>query len=502
MLAAVEYMMSLPYVDNEQVGVTGHSMGNLCSINTLKVLNVSGSTQRVKAWVEGDGTLYAFDLTSELAEGLIMTMNVGKHSEMDVIYVGAYDFLGTENAVSMVQKFYPDFNESRVVEGQWYTKDGPIPSVAAGEKLNVDSAFRLYNNENTHPGWHFSLDATAIAIDGFYAAFGIPSGASFIEPNNQIWPVSVAFGVIGLMGFFMLLFPICALLVDTKFFAEIKRPAPDRGTLASFKDPREWIISLATLVIIVVFSYFSYTHFYPIASSFFDSSLWPASVPNAIGFWSALCGGFLILMIMVNYVAKRIVYRKSGNTLPNPFESAKLDSLTQFFKTALFAAIVVFLMYIPVIIAEVVFKTDFRICSLAVQIGDINKLYVILVRYLPMWLLFYIPNAIFNANTRFKDIPEWLTTVICSIANCLALVIFIIVQYGTIVTQGVVPYPAMTMGGIAAWFTFPFLVFAAFSARYIYRKTGNAWVAGMINGSIACLMSLYGSWIAVDLTFY
>ena len=502
MLALVEYLMSLPYVDNENVGVTGHSMGNLCSINTIKVLNVADSTQRVRAWVEGDGTLYAFNLTEELAEGLIMTMNVGKHSEMDVIYVGAYDFLGTENARSMVKIFYPEFSDERVTEGQWYTKNGPVDSVGAGQKLEQESAYRLYNNENTHPGWHFSLDCTAIAIDGFYAAFGVPTGATLIDPSDQIWPVSVAFGFIGLVGFFMLLFPLCILLVNTKFFSSIKHPVRDKELLPSIKDPREAIIALATLAIIVVFSYFSYVKLYPIGSSLFDSSLYPASVPNAIGFWSAVCGVFLLAMILVNYAVKRLVYAGSGVTVANPFESARLDSVSQFFKTILFAVVVLAIMYIPVYIAEAVFMTDFRVCSLAVQLGDLNKLYVIIVRYLPMWLLFFIVNAIFNANTRYRDVPEWVSALVCAVANCLALLIFIYIQYSTILTQGVVPYPDMTMGGIAACFTCPFLAFAGFSARYIYKKTGNAWAAGIINGSIACLMSLYGSWIANDLTFY
>ena len=501
MLAAVEYIMSLPYVDYEQVGITGHSRGNLCCINTLKVLNTAGSTQRVHAWVEGDGTLYAFNLTSEYAQGLTMTMNVGKHSEMDILYVDAYDFLVTDNAKTMVQLFYPDFNEERVSAGQWYTSNGPVDSPAVGQKLSTDTAFRLYNNENTHPGWHFSLDCTAMAVDGFYAAFGVPESAALIDPNNQIWPLAPAFGLLGIVGFCMLLFPLCTLLADTKFFSSIKRAVPDRQTLASLKDPRELVVTSLTLVVIVVFSYFSYVKLYPIGSALFDAAKYPASVPNAVGFWSAVCGVFLLAMIGVNYLVKRLVYGKQAE-LANPFACTQLDSVSQFFKTVLFSATIVFLMYIPVILAEAVFLTDFRICSLAVQVGDLNKLYVILVRYLPMWLMFYVVNAIFNANTRYRDLPDWASALICAVGNGLALVVFDTIQYGTILTQGRVPYPDMTMGCIVAFFLVPFLVFAGFSARYIYKKTGNAWAAGFVNGTLACLISMYGSSIASDLTFY
>ena len=56
-------------------------------------------------------------------------------------------------------------------------------------------------------------------------------------------------------------------------------------------------------------------------------------------------------------------------------------------------------------------KRDFRICSFVVALPQYKELPLFLVKYLPLWAAFYVPNAILNANTRFKEIPEWLTTV-------------------------------------------------------------------------------------------
>lgn len=501
MLAAVEYLMSIPGVDHTKIGLTGHSMGNLCSLETLNVLNAPESTQRVRAWVLGDGTLYSFNLSPEIAEGLIMTMNVGKYSEMDVIYVGAYDYLGTTNAVNNVKVFYPEFAESRVVQGQWYGADGPIDAPAPGEALAVDKAFSLYNYENTHPGWHFSKGCTAICIDGMYAGLGTPVGAEYIPSSNQIWPVACVFGFIGLVGFFLLVCALAALLIKTKVFASLKRELPAKETLPSIKDPKEFIVTLLTIAILVFVSFKSYLVLYPLGSRCFDTTKFSANVPNSLGLWTAFCGLFLLVMMCVNYLFKRIAYGKNAE-LANPFGVAKVDSVSQFLLSLLFVAVVVIIAYIPVVIADKLFEFDFRVCTVAVQTGKLDKLPVILTRYLPMWLLFYVPNAFFNANTRYRDLPDWASALICSIANGLALIVMIVIQYSTIVNKGFVPYPNMTMGGIVACISLSFLMASAFIARYIYKKTGNAWIAGLINGTLACLMSLYSSWIVVDLMFY
>jgi hypothetical protein len=154
--------------------------------------------------------------------------------------------------------------------------------------------------------------------------------------------------------------------------------------------------------------------------------------------------------------------------------------------------VVVGIMFIPVAIAGLVFKADFRICTLAVQVGSLRWLPTILTRYLPLWLIFYVPYAAMNSNTRFRDLPEWASTTICCVANGLPLTIFLIIQYTNIFTKGTV-MPYNSMAGLIAFTLIPVLVFAAVSSRYIYKKTGSAWAAGTINGLIFCLMMVYGN---------
>jgi len=300
MLAAVEYLMSMPNVDKDAIGLTGHSMGNLCSMNTIAVLNTPESGQRIDTWVCGDGTKYILSLTPEQAEGMTVTVNVGKHSEMDILYVGGYHFLEGELAKSIVEVFYPDFDGNTVAEGQWYGADGAVASPVAGEKLEED-AVRIYNNPNTHPGWFFSLKTVPMALDGFYAGLGVPNGVEWLTPQNQIWPVTVAFELLGLIGFFMLLFPLVKIMISLPVFRSIKGEVPSCEQMPSFKKPSQWVLSAALFIIFVAFSYYSYIKLFPLASSLFDANQYPGNIPNSIGFWSAVCGVFTIAVLCVEY---------------------------------------------------------------------------------------------------------------------------------------------------------------------------------------------------------
>ncbi len=498
MLAAVEFLMSMPEVDPNSIGVTGHSFGNNSCVNTLAALNTPESTQRVKAWVDGDGLRYLASVTPDIAEGLYLTIGVAKYGETNM--PNGYAFLSGPTAKNLLGIFSPGFSGEEAENGQWYAASGPVDTPPAGTALDTEGGLKIVQYKGTHPMWHFSLPTTAIAIDGFYESLGVPAGRSLIPANKQIWPIEVCFELLGLFGFFLLLFPVVAILADTKFFSRIKRSYPEGDALPAFKSGRTLIITLLTIVACMLFSFFSYKALGvlndagPDGPSLFNANAYPAEgmATNFVAFWTFLCGVFTLVMILVNFGAQWLFGKKDREKLGNPLGSLVVESASQFLYTILFAFVVVGILFIPVAIAGLVFKADFRICTLAVQVGSLRWLPTILTRYLPLWLMFYVPYAVMNGNTRFKDLPEWASTTICCLANGLPLTIFLIIQYTNIYTKGTV-MPYNSMAGLIAFTLIPVLVFAAVSSRYIYKKTGSAWAAGTINGLIFCLMMVYGN---------
>lgn len=499
MLAAVEYAMSLPCVDETQVGVTGHSMGNQACFFTITALNTEDSTQRIAAWVQGAGSMYAPRMTAENARGMVWTISVDKYDEFDTLYFSSANILETDLGKSVLKVVYPEFNEAVITEGQWYTPNGPIDDPADGQALDADTAFRMYNPPITHPMFHFSKTGTAITVEGFYDAFGTPNGAKYISAEKQVWPVMVGFELLGLIGFFMLMFPLVALLSETKLFVGIKRPVAERSSLRSAKDPRELLVLGLTLIASVVFSFYSYIKLYPLGNTLLNINEYAANdVPNGIGIWTIACGVFAMLMILLGYALRKLLFKKSDEKVACPFKVADISSVRQFLLTGLFALTIVVLMYVPVYIARYVFNADFRICSFIIMAAEPGKFPLVFCKYVPIWLCFYVPNAITVASTRYRDLPDWVSAFILAVSNSIALIIFLFKQYGTLFSTGALWNGSCGMAGIVAFAIVPCLAFAAFSARFIHKQTGNVWAAGFINGTVMCCSTLFATRFMTD----
>jgi len=503
MEAAAEYAMSLDYVDNSKIGVTGHSMGNSACVNTILALNTEGSNNHIAAWLEGSGTNAAFSMTSDSAKDLIWGISCGKYDEFDTVYTSAYTFMTSDIAKTFIKIDYPDFSEDAVIQGDWYTAKGDIGQIDKGTAIDATQAITIYNPSITHPMFHFSTTGSAITIDFFYNAFGVPNGANYMASTNQVWWIMVCFELLGLLGFFALLFPVATLLLQTPLFAKLKRTDRVLTELPSIKSWKEWMPLTVTLLALVAFAFFTYYKSYPYGSSYaFDNTIYAAGgVPNGIAYWTLICGLFAIAMICINYGLRKLLHIKDHAPQGNPFAPAALDSVSHFFRILLYVFTTVAIMYIPVYIAYYVFNADFRICSFVVALPQYKELPLFLVKYLPLWAVFYVPNAILNANTRFKEIPEWVTTVICSVANSLALIVFLFIQYGMLYSKGHLWQPNAGMAGIVAFAIIPCLAFAAFSARFIYKKTGSAWAAGLMNALIMCLVACTLAQCATDVIF-
>lgn len=499
MVAAVEYVMSLPCVDESQVGITGHSMGNQAAFGTLQQLNVEGSTQRISAWVGGGGTRVVVNMTPEYMKDLLWTISIAKYDETDTELFESYNILTNDYGKEMVTWTYPEFSDDAVVEGQWYTPDGPIDSPAPGEKLPVKQGFCMYSPHITHPQFYFSSIGTEIVVNGFYNAYGTPSGAEYISSDNQVWQFAVAFELIGLIGFFMMLFPLVSLLSRTRLFANVVRKETTAETLPALKNPREWITLVVTCVILIAFSFVTYYKLFPKGDRYLDASVYAGGiVSNGIGLWSLVCGVFVVIVIIVVFAVKWLLYRKSAQKLVNPFAPAAMSSVSQFLLTVVFAFSVVIIMFIPVYIARYVFAADFRICSFVIYAPTLDSIPLAILKYAPLWFAFYIPNAIMNANTRYRDVPNWLTTTICAVVNCAAVVIFEYIQYSKVLNEDHLWHPECSMAGIVGFAVIPCLFYAAYSARYIYNRTRNAWAAGMINGTVMCCVTLFSTWYSTD----
>ncbi|MCH5152638.1 MAG: alpha/beta hydrolase [Clostridiales bacterium] len=491
-LAATEYAMSLPYVDETKVGAVGHSAGDLAIGNTILKLNKEGSKKHVSAYCCSAGALSAFILGmgnkdsffgegTHVSEGLLIDVIAGKNEEMGdmsswlrVAFTGFAHDLAPEEGVPF---------------GEWHNAEGKVETPEFGQKIGTDSAIIIHEANVTHPGAVMSVEVTSMTIEFFYAAFGVPTGAKLLATGNQTWVVGVVFQLLGLLAFFASIFVFGAALLKRKRFASlVNQDAPVGDMLPSIKSWKEIVPLLLTFIPLAILAYFMYFPCFDAGAGIIQSNnITP--VVSGVAWYTLASGLVLFALIGVNYLIKRLCYIKDNVQVESLLVSAKLNGgVKQFLNTVLFCVELIVLMYIPVFIGYYVFDMTFGISIYVVGLPRLRWLPEVLFKYLPMWLAFLIPNAMLNVKARFKEVPEWASTLFVALANVLPIVILTAVNYGHLAKTGL---PLYTTGdpSIYTWTLFAPLVLIAPLNRYFYRKTGNIWAGAIISATILTLMA-------------
>ena len=498
MEAIVELTMSLPYVDENNVAVTGHSWGNNGSVNVVNAINLDTENPRIRALLVAQGSLAYLDLREGAIDNMLFGFSVGKYDEMDTLYWGSYNLPEGAWANSWLAEIYPGYSESIAPLGVWYTKDGSV-DLTEGTKIDASEARVLYNPANTHPAALFSKTATAVNINFFYGAFGTPGGAKYISSKNQIWPIFIFFVFLALMSWFLISFGLINLLLKTYSFRCLangkERLESIDKDLPSFKDPRQSIPTLLMYIGLVIFCALTIgklpldgARLIP-TSQFFPCA---AHTASAYGFWSTIVALVATATLIVIMYIKRFLYRNEGgpDTVKNPFIIAKVPT-SEVFYTIYLGILMVAIMYCILFIIEGIFNVNFVIATNDYTTIRMNKI-PILFRYVWFFVPFYFVNSIMCNNTRFKDIPEWATTAFVCIGNLLGIVIWLTIQYTALINKGAIIATDAVNVATTVWAQLLPMTMSPIIARYTYKKTGTIWL-GVAFNALLFTLSLVGT---------
>ena len=502
MEACVEWLMSQSYVDENNIGVTGHSQGGRACGWTIQNLMRAGHGDYIKSALLQANSAGATAVMSEFGDfvdGMTIGVIMCRYDEFSIVRDNSYEYLGTDQAKSIIKTAYPEFEGNEIEAATFYTSDGPTNiDIANGETIQGDGAV-IYWPWIIHPYAHFSTECAGYGVEFFYATLGIPSGTNFISPSNQIWPIKEIFNLVGLIGFFLMIVPITTLLVQyVPVFKRTRRQSVLAGTMdLELVELKGWRRQLTFWGCGLLTALFTTLIFQPLFSNssmgnvFFPASrLYPQLTSNTIGMWSFVCGIITLLMLVLFWIIGYALNRKNKAVVPNPFASARLESVSDFLRALLLAVTVVALLYVVVFAQYYIWGTDFRIWYFAVLPFKGVKLPTI-IRYVPFFAVFYVANAIANANNRFKNVKEWVSVLLSSVFSIIGLATITIIQYSTMVNQGHQAYSLIqdesvaitgAMGYILLLPIMVCIVLANIISRKIYKKTGNVWIGGLING--------------------
>lgn len=380
--------------------------------------------------------------------------------------------------------------------GVWFDAEGPH-DLQEGTKFPTEGGRVMYNPANTHPAALFSTTAVGTNINFFYGAFGTPEGAKYIPSGKQIWPLFIAAEVIGLIGWFALGLAIFDLLLLAPLFRGLRGSKDtlviqDRNTLPSFRNPTESVPLIVMFLLLTAVSYFTLLpcntagpKLIP-TSKFFPNA---AHTSSAQGYWSWILA--LVSIVAIYLVSRIKVFlnrKKEGYTWQNPVACAKISG-GNLVLSAILAFCVFLLMHAVLWVIDALLDVDFVIATVDFTTFRPVKLFV-MFRYMLLCAPFYIVNAILNANTRFNDLPEWASTAILCVGNILGLVIFLIREYSSLFSTGMLATPDACSICTVLWAMLVPLVVGPIIARYTYKRTGNVWAGALLNAFLFIMMQV------------
>lgn len=476
----VDLVATLPYVDTERIGLTGHSFGGRSANWSMNFDNELETPLVAAVLLQAADAEYADPDTQEYYNkygsrdvGIIASQYdefFFRQANSDGVMSKPRDFLSTDNAQSFLHfgAAPGDFTDERVAD-EVYTEE-----VDGSEAMRV-----IYSLPMIHPWVPFSASSTEKVIEFFDQSLGAPQA---IDSGSQVWQWREAFGALGLVGFAMFLVAFSRWLVTTSVFSSVRIAAP--AAAVSIPDRRTSAWFWGGLAISAIVSLVSYLLlFQPVQD--LQPGFRVQYPPLYIGIWAAVNGLFAVVLM---FVLQRTVARRNGL---DPRASGAIVAWPVLGRTILAGLTVTVVAYGIVFATQYLFQTDFRMWALAVRPFGSDRIWAALLMA-PLFLIYFIANSvILNVYSRFLLAGrEWLNTIVVAFFTALSGILVLLLQYVVFFSTGEMNPWIQAMEGI---YMFPIVVIlftAAVVGRKIYRATGNPYLAGIINGLVATLISI------------
>lgn len=454
-IEGMRYLKSLAIVDQENVGLEGHSMGGWASViaaatfpDGYKSMVLEGSST---------GTYGAPDGTPEFPRNLALVFsqwdefaplmwNVAKATE-----AGAGDKMkavfGTTDAIE-VGRVYGD--------------------IAAG------TGRVLYQPKVVHPGDHISQVAIGHAVDWFQKTL---DGGNDLPASSQTWYWKEIGTLIALVGFFMFLVATGGLLLTTPAFASLVSPLPQA------KGPRGfgwWIAVVLTGVIgpLTLFTFKGWAEKLWPASAFF-----PQNVTNQVVFWAVLNGLIALVLFLIWHFfllkpAQRGTADEYGLTWGGKLDWKKIGL------SFVLALTVVALGYATLLLSDFFFKTDYRFWVFAVKLPNLQQLNIASHYALPLFVYFFLGSMALFAQIRRANFTIWQEVAVNAAIFVLAYLGLQLAEYIPMWTNGALLNPAEPLWTIIGYQFIPILGLFGALTTFFYRVTGRIYTGAFLSAML------------------
>jgi pimeloyl-ACP methyl ester carboxylesterase len=439
------YLRSLPYVDKNNIGLEGHSMGGWTVLAAAAAMP-DGYKSVV---LEGSSTGKPFAQEGSPTWPRNLAVVFSQYDEFSLIMWGA--------------EYSKNVNQSTKLASV-FGVTGPIEPGKIYGDIAQGTARVLYTPAVTHPADHFSHEAIGYSLEWFGRTL---AGGTPLQSSDQIWFRKELGTLVALIGFVVLLLGAFEIALSFPVFARLRETGAGRksAVTAELESSGRWWLAFWVSALLPAVTYYPA---FVIGNALLPASrLLPQSFTTQIMIWALI--NAVITLVLLRFLPKRAPRR---------------DIVGQ---SLLIAIITVAAGYLSLWLADVLFKIDFRFWVVALKLPAAKHWLVMLVYLVPFTLFFVVALHAQHRNFSRAGLaaPAHYATIILSLS--LGFIILVGVQYlamwmGGKLINPVPASPVVPLSTIIAIQFIPLLAIIGVISTFTWRRTGTSLPGALICG--------------------
>ncbi len=386
------YLRSLDFVDKNNIGLEGHSMGGWTVLaaasalpNDYKSIVLEGSStgkpfagEGTTSWPRNAALVFAqYEEFPELMWGVERARDVTQSPKLQALF-------GTQGPVEP-GKVYGD--------------------IAQG------TARVLYAPAITHPAEHISQQAIGYSLDWFAKTL---QGGTPRPSDDQIWFRKEVGTLVALIGFVALMLGVFDGLLDAPVFARLSLPEDASAAMAAKVTAQR---RKAAFVLSASIPALTYYPAFALGGTFvMPSRFLPQGVTNQVLVWVVI--NALVALALMPFAPKR--GRRSGIILPS----------------ILIALATVVVGYAALWFADLAFKIDFRFWIIALKLMNAKQFLIFLIYLMPITAFFVIALNLLHRNFSTQGASRAALYLTNILALTLGFIVLVGLQYLTLWLTG------------------------------------------------------------------
>ncbi|MFX1602313.1 MAG: alpha/beta hydrolase [Promethearchaeota archaeon] len=440
--AALDYLAGLDYVDSAAVGLIGHSMGGGISWSAIEESSVS-------------------------VDALVLVGSWTNRTEMPYIP-------STLLAIGEFDALLPYTHNLTVLEG-FFGVTGVEAGVTYGS-FSDNSARRVILPRTNH--LFETVDPVVVAESVEWMKEGLKDGVEdsyWIPSREQIYPLWLAGGFIGLLGIVLTQFPLLVILLEFSPFRRLRETySIDRA-----------IDSRAFLGLGILYAAIGLGTFYPLlAIGLFVP--FPQSYGLSIALWFLGSGllSFLILKLM----------KRKRPRMVSEVRLETSDTPRHVTWAILLALVITVWAYVWTLVVDLGLALDFRCFLPGFNDLTASRALMVPVYLIPFLVYFYVESEWLVGAMRTEPKQTWARTQVdwtlkAILIKCSPYFILLLLHYGFGMITGLALVPGMLGFSFLFFYAFaPWFVVSTIVLVWGHHLTGRYWLGAIVN-------AVFFSWV-------